>query len=241
MIHYHGSPVGGTRLMAEGFWMREHGLVSFAHPEEVAIIAEACQSFVLDNGAFSEWKRGKPMDVPGYIEFCREWGTRPNCDWCLIPDVIDGTEAENDSLLETWPADLRGVPVYHLHESLERAERLSHEWHTVAVGSSGEWPIPGTDGWWLRMADVMDAMCDHGIPRCRVHGLRMLDPAIFHRLPLASADSTNVAQNALRKAKKAGCSHLLGARIIAERIESHGSAPRWVRDKQVLIPFELTN
>lgn len=241
MIHYHGSPVGGTRQMAAEFWTGRHGLVSFAAPEEIEIIAEACQSFVLDNGAFSVWKRGLKLDVPGYIAWCREWGTLPNCDWCLIPDVIEGTEADNDELLAAWPSDLRGVPVYHMHESLERAERLSHEWPTVALGSSGEWPNPGTQGWWDRIDRVMSAVCDDGIPRCRLHGLRMLNPAIFHRLPLASADSTNAAQNGRAVANRNQASHLAGTTLVAGRVEAHGAAARWTPHNQILLFGELSN
>ena len=54
------------------------------------------------------------------------------------PDVIDGDEASNDELLLAWPKELRGVPVWHLHESLERLQRLASEWPTVAFGSSGQ-------------------------------------------------------------------------------------------------------
>jgi len=46
------------------------------------------------------------------------------------------------------------------------------------------------------MADAMDAICDaDGFPVCKLHGLRMLDPEIFSRLPLSSADSTNIGRN----------------------------------------------
>ena len=58
----------------------------------------------------------------------------------------------------------------------------------------------------------------------------MLDPAIFTKLPLASADSTNAAVNS-------GSLDRFGmylpptaaqrAAVIAERIESHNSAPVW--------------
>lgn len=42
----------------------------------------------------------------------------------------------------------------------------------------------------------MQVACDsEGLPVCKLHGLRMLSPAIFTRLPLASADSTNIARN----------------------------------------------
>jgi len=43
---------------------------------------------------------------------------------------------------------------------------------------------------------AMNVVCDReGRPICKLHGLRMLNPEVFSRLPLASADSTNIAQN----------------------------------------------
>ncbi|AOX26860.1 hypothetical protein C0053_19190 [Pseudomonas aeruginosa] len=46
------------------------------------------------------------------------------------------------------------------------------------------------------MSAAMDAICDdQGRPMCRLHGIRMLDPAIFQSLSLASADSTNTEVN----------------------------------------------
>lgn len=77
--------------------------------------------------------------------------------------MIDGDEVANDALLADWPKDLRGVPVWHLHESLERLQRLQRlavDWQTVAIGSSGQWAHPGTAAWWKRMGSAMDAICD---------------------------------------------------------------------------------
>ncbi len=73
-------------------------MISFAHPDQLPTIADVCQSFVLDNGAFSAWKSGKPLDIPGYIEWCWQWSRHPGFDWCLIPDVIDGTTEDNDRM-----------------------------------------------------------------------------------------------------------------------------------------------
>ena len=131
---------------------------------------------------------------------------------------------------------MRGVPVWHLHESLERLQRLASEWQTVAIGSSGQWSKPGTNPWWKRISAAMNAICDdRGRPVCRLHGLRMLDPAIFHQLPLSSADSTNAAVNG-------GSISRFGmyvpptagqrANVIADRIESHNSSPIWQREAQ---------
>ena len=162
-----------------------------------------------------------------------DWHRHPGFEWALIPDVIEGSEEENDRLLEAWPLHLPGVPVWHLHESLERLKRLAAQWSTVALGSSGQWATPGTAGWWRRLADAMDAICDeHGRPLCRLHGLRMLNPDIFTRLPLASADSTNAAVNCgsvSRFGMYTPPTAAQRAAVIAERIEAHNSAATWVR------------
>ena len=241
MIHYHGTPIGGTRDETARFLIGRHALVSFAHPDDMPIAAEACQSFVLDNGAFSVWKRGAKLDVVGYLAWVREWHRHPGFDWAIIPDVIEGTEEENDALLHAWPHDLPGCPVYHMHESLERAHHLANEWAVVAIGSSGEWPMPGTASWWKRMGKIMEAMTDElGRPLCKLHGLRMLDPEIFTRLPLASADSTNVAINNKGRSRfgiYVPPSTSQRSAVIAARIECHNSASIWQLPSQE--EFEL--
>lgn len=197
MIHYHGTPCGATREDVARFLNRRHAFISFMRPEDIGTAAEVCQSFALDNGAFTKWKEWAPItDWNPYYEFVDLWGRHPSADWAVIPDVIDGTEQDNDDLIAEWPFGPLGVPVWHFHESLGRLGALAGAWPRVALGSSGKWPTPGTRGWWHRVAEAMAAICDDsGRPRCKLHGLRMLDPAIFHRLPLASADSTNAVRN----------------------------------------------
>lgn len=237
MIHYHGTPIGGTRQDAARFLAGRHALVPFPRQDDVAIVAEVCQSFCFDNGAFSVWKKGGTLDIEGYLRWVDDWRRHPGFDWALIPDVIDGDEADNDRLLEQWPEHLPGVPVWHLHESIERLVRLASSWKTVAFGSSGQWRSPGTAAWWKRMAAAMDAICnDQGRPMCRLHGLRMLDPAIFTRLPFASADSTNAAVNGgsiSRFGMYAPPTAGQRASVIADRIEAHTSAPIWQRENQI--------
>lgn len=235
MIHYHGTPIGGTRQDAARFLIGRHALVPFPRQDDMGPVAECAQSFVFDNGAFSVWKRDERLDVEGFTRWVLDWHRHPGFDWALIPDVIEGSEADNDALLRDWPQQLRpvGVPVWHMHEGFGRLERLCREWSTVALGSSGQWASPGTAAWWQRMSLAMAVACDaEGRPRARLHGLRMLDPAIFGRLPLASADSTNAAVNC-------GSLDRFGmylpptaaqrAAVIADRIEAINSAPCWVR------------
>jgi hypothetical protein len=91
MIHYHGTPIGGPRKDAARFLAGRHALVPFSYPDDIGIVAEVCQSFCLDNGAFTVWKQGGKLDVDGYIRWVAEWHRHPGFDFALIPDVIDGT------------------------------------------------------------------------------------------------------------------------------------------------------
>lgn len=230
---YHGTPIGGPRQDAARFLAGRCALVPFPRRDDMGAVAEFAQSFVFDNGAFTAWKKGGELDVNGYVAWCDEYHRHPGFDWALIPDVIDGDEAQNDALIKEWPRHIRGVPVWHMHESIARLRRLCDEWPTVALGSSGQWATPGTSSWWSRMSEAMNDVCDKdGRPAARLHGLRMLDPAIFTKLPLTSADSTNAAVNngALdRFGMYTPATASQRAAVIADRVEMQNAAQRWER------------
>jgi hypothetical protein len=233
MIHYHGTPIGGTRQDVARFLVGRHALVPHPRQDDLGAVAEFCQSFVFDNGAWSVHSRGEQLDIEGFTRWVENWHRHPGFDWALIPDVIGGSEADNDALLRDWPKHLRavGVPVWHLHEPVERLARLCREWRTVALGSSGQWKTPGTAPWWHRMAEAMAAVCDeHGRPPARLHGLRMLDPDIFKKLPLSSADSTNAGVNSGSLSRFGIYQPPTAAQraaVIADRIERFNSAATW--------------
>lgn len=197
MIHYHGLPITPATA-AEVACRAGHAFVSFAHPGQLGLAVSACQSFGVDNGAFSAWRKGEPVtDWSAFYAFAAACKRQPACDFVVIPDVIDGGEPDNDFLLTEWPLPKWfGAPVWHLHESFDRLDRLAHEWPRVCFGSSGDYAQIGTERWWRRMGQAMRIVCDDaGQPCCRLHGLRMLDPAVFSRFPFASADSTNIGRN----------------------------------------------
>jgi hypothetical protein len=234
MIHYHGGPVTPTSA-AITLWTARHACVSYAYPDQLAIAASVCQSFILDNGAFTAWTQGRVFDFDGYVAMVKEWQHHPSLDWCLIPDVIDGTETDNEAMIAAWhQAGIpNGVPVWHLHESLDWLSHLADRYPRIALGSSGAFATIGTSAWWQRMEQAMRVVCDdHGRPRCKLHGLRMLDPQVFGRIPLASADSTNVARNVGIDKKWRGTYAPMSADtralVIAERIERSAAADCWV-------------
>lgn len=237
MIHYHGGPIT-PQSVAIDIWTARHACISFAHPEQLPIAAEVCQSFILDNGAYSHWRAGLgEINVDDYAAWVREWCQHPGFDWCLIPDVIDGTEDDNERMLGSWLQTglwKYGVPVWHMHESLGRLARYVNAFSRVALGSSGEYAEIGDDKWWHRMHEAMEVACDeNGRPKAKLHGLRMLSPTVFSHVPLASADSTNVAINIGLDSRWTGSyqpvTKSARALILAERIERHVSSCRWNR------------
>lgn len=195
MIHYHGTPLSGTRADVANFVAGRHVLIPYLRKDDLSAAAEFASSFVFDNSAYSSWKRGVDLDFEGYTRWCHNWRRHPGLEWCLIPDTITGTEEENDYLIKQWPRDIPGVPVYHLSESVERLKRLCRVWPIVALGSSGAFKTPGTQIWHERMRLLFTAICDEfGRPRTKIHGLRMMDFRIVAKYPFRSADSTTVAQ-----------------------------------------------
>lgn len=236
MIHYHGTPVGGSRSDVVRFLRARHALIPFARPDDLGAALEVCQSVVLDNSAFSLWRAGGgDVNVSAYHAWVHSLAGHPSLDWCLIPDKIDGTEQDNIELVTLWlrmGCRVLSVPVWHLHESLGWLDYLVSNFQVVALGSSGQWATPGTQAWWQRMAEAMATACDgEGRPRAKLHGLRMLDPEVFTRLPLASADSTNAAVNCgsiSRFGSYVPPTAAQRAEVIAERIEAHNSAPLWL-------------
>lgn len=233
MIHYHGLPItpetAAVKAVEAG-----HAFVSFRTPHQLGMAAAVCQSFAVDNGAFSAWREGKAVaDWRPFYDWAAQCKLIPACDFAVIPDVIDGDEEANDALLSEWPLPVWfGAPVWHMHESLGRLERLAAKYPRVCIGSSGEYATVGTAQWWGQMARAMRVVCDdEGRPLCRLHGLRMLNPEVFSRLPLSSADSTNIGQNIGKDQNWRGTymppTKEARAAVMRSRIESNNSPARW--------------
>lgn len=235
MIRYHGGPCTPIEAALE-LWSGRHALISFAYPQQIDLVAKHAHSFVMDNGAFSAWLGGTETNWDEYAKWVAEYARHPGFDNALIPDVIDGTEAQNDELIAWWSSlDLPtpGVPVWHMHESIERIGILIANGHrTLAIGSSGEFAQPGTQRWWGRMALAMEKACDaNGRPLCRLWGLRQMDPTIFSHVPYSFVDSASIARNSgIDKGRPAAYRKLSpkqAALMMAFDADRHKSASRW--------------
>lgn len=245
MIHYHGGPIT-PETCARRAWNGRHAFVSWKNPEQIELAAAITQSFALDNGAFSIWRAtGEPLASWGpYYEWTERWLRHPACDWAVIPDVIGGTEEANDALIAEWPHGHRGVPVWHLNESIERLERLAADgWPRVALGSAAEYDVKSPRKCIARLAVALPPISDEdGTPLVKLHGLRMLNPEVTTRVPLSSADSTNVARNIGLDVRWTGgytpATKETRVDVLVERIESH-QTPATFAPQVVQPPLDL--
>lgn len=202
MIHYHGTPIT-PRAQLERMAGR-HFCVSFAAQQDLSACLRIGQSVMLDNGAFSCKTRGTEFDLHGFYDWIEPILAHPH--WAVVPDVIDGTVEQQREMVSTWPYRREfGIPVWHLGLPLDYLIELCDEWGRVCLGSAGAYWQIGTPAWCGRMDEVFNALANaFGAQLPWVHGLRMLGQSAGP-WPLASADSTNVAQNFKRDTGCAEC------------------------------------
>jgi len=191
MIHYHGGPI--TPLTALYSLAGKCFCVSHAHPEQVAKMHQIGQSVMLDNGAFSAWKVGRPTDWPVYYQWVDQWLDYPTT-WAVIPDVIDAGSQEQDALIREWPHGHKGAPVWHMDEPISRALRLADEWPRVCFGSTAEYAVVLSDAWVARMDHAFNELAKRHRRTPTIHMLRGMQLST-REWPFASVDSTDVARN----------------------------------------------
>jgi len=244
--HIHGMGCGpnlDTLRFSEGRYV----LVPYKTKGIASIVADSCRGMFLDNSAFTYWSKGGELPFDDVVSWYEDWAGHPRLDAVFIPDVIDGDEKVNDDMIRRFMNSVStrisrvSVPVWHLHETLNRLERLTNEWSMVALGSSGEYKTPGSSLWRRRMESVMSVACDGaGRPKTRLHGLRMLAPKVVSDYPFYSADSTNASVNSgavKRFGMYPAASRFVRAQAIADRIERAVSPGCWDGEVQAEFNF----
>ena len=214
MIKYYGTPLTPNKIFDEVFESGRNCLIPFPNPQNLKRAIGMCEKIIIDNGAFTFWRKGGKIEWNYYYLFISQ--NLADIEFYFIPDVIDGTEEENDNLIEDYfsRGGTKGVPIWHINESLERLSRLIDNFDYIALGSAGNFTQLGTHKWHKRMNEAMKIICDEdGYPKVKIHMLRCLDPKIFTRYPFHSGDSTSLAQNHSRD----------GWRQITSRIEKYNS------------------
>lgn len=222
MIHYHGTPITPVAALYE---LRGRCFcVSHQAPQDVARCHHIGQSVMLDNGAFSKWKRGSETDWPAFYAWAEPWLSFPTT-WAVIPDVIDGGSQMQDALIREWPFGRKGAPVWHMDEPLDRLLKLTDEWPRVCIGSTAEYAVVLSLPWERRMDE-----CWNGIAKARrflpsIHMLRGMQCS-GRRWPFASADSTDIGQNHNRPQNT--------SRTMADRWDSLQTPGSWTQRAEQL-------
>lgn len=210
--HIHGGPMWGKVDIGEGntmtclqvLYRNSRAMVSFARPEQLKTILKTVGSrVVLDNGAFSVWNKAKKQE--SIVDWANYWTSYylfvmtyiSLIDWFIVPDVIEGTEEENNNLINSIPSSLKykAVPVWHSNESIDKLIRLCKEFKIVAVGCCGDSGVIRSKAWKSKMDEAFcEIYIKHQLP-VKIHGLRMLDGRVMVQYPFDSCDSTNVSRN----------------------------------------------
>jgi len=227
MLKYYGTPLTPLKTFNE-VMLGRRCLIPYPRPQDLKRALKICEGIIIDNGAFTIWRQNGLLEK-GYFEWDDYYDflvdIKNDIDFFFIPDVIDGTELENDRLIQEYQYinyhdrdEMKGVPIWHINESMERLDRLMGDFDFIAIGSAGEFAQLGTPQWEQRMDEAMRVLCDkEGYPKVKIHMLRCLDPKIFTRFPFYSGDSTALAQNHKRD----------GWRQIVDRIEKYDSPEKY--------------
>lgn len=226
-LHYHGTPITPRKTLYE--LAGRCFCVRYGEHRDVEVCHQIGQSVMLDNGAYSFWKQGKRVDWLGYKLWAMKW-LDFHTTWAVIPDVIDCSETENDALIDSWGVRRQSAPVWHIHESFGRLERLISRFDRVCFGSSGEFAQIGSTKWNNRMNEAFNRICKgSGRPPAWIHMLRGMSLS-GSDYPFASVDSTDIARNHEQEPGR--------ARAMADRWDAAQCPGRWTR-KPILQPLEI--
>jgi hypothetical protein len=215
LIHYHGTPITPKVKLMD--MQGRHFCVSFADPRDLETCLKIGQSLMMDNGAFTAYTKGKPMDKLGFYAWCEEYLCHPN--WAVIPDVIGGSVEEQREYMSDWPFPKElSAPVWHLNLPLEWLQELADTYGRVCLGSSGEFWQIGTRKWEQKMDQAFEMLTKTRRHLPWIHGMRMLGQS-NGRWPLASADSSNIARHHAELK--------ISPDVMAQRIDSIQPERKW--------------
>lgn len=199
-VYYVGPPGSSLDVFAEQ--MRgKRVLYSYATCRSVPV-PETVAGYCLDSGAFTAWKKNTTINIDKLIEWYERFDT---ADFKLTLDVIGGSEQaqkENLRILERNGQDV--VPVFHgPHlESWNWFDELCERYPLVAIASVLPNNASPQVTWWLQQ--IFNRVCDRktGLPKVRLHGLRM--PIRMSEFPFDSVDGSTWITAAKNRRMPAG-------------------------------------
>jgi len=221
----HGTPITPKRHLEQ--LRGESFCVSYAYPEQLhdaGPLVPASGILLLDNGAFTTWKQGRPFDEAGFWSWANAAQEIYPEAVAVIPDQIEGTEADNLMMaarairggLAKYPE--RCMFVWHTNDSMAQLKKAAALFNFIAIGSCAEHDIqqqfPAFVARCRKASAMVDAVELATGRRPWIHVMRGLGK--FHKFPrFDSADSSNIARNHCRTKH-----HPNHVRVMADRIKS---------------------
>jgi hypothetical protein len=141
-VIYHGTPITPNAAF-EAVMPNRAACISFYRPDQVELAERLCPDIMYDNGAFSFWQAalrgGKEWAEDRNWSDYYEW-LEPRLiegRWAVIPDSPGAPSQINDGLLNDWPFDQWGAPLWHMDGSIDRLARLCDRFERVCFGWVG--------------------------------------------------------------------------------------------------------
>lgn len=173
-------------------------LISFAYVgsswlprRDVPELAAAASEVLIDSGAFTAWRSGKPIELGRYVDWLST--EAPAASGAFVLDVIGDAEASARNharmreLLPPWRDRL--VPVWHEGDPLEHLDEYVARASIVGLGR-----IEGRRSE-LKTLDFYDLAFNRH-PNARFHALGNASPSTLEPYPFTSFDSTTWQRDA---------------------------------------------
>lgn len=172
-------------------------LVSFAESSECRLVSQNwnVKGWLLDSGAFANWRRNKTISLEKYIAFIKE--NQQYLDGCIALDVIPGEPGRAPTTSEAALAyqqtlqniadmeseGIRPIPVYHEGEPVSILDYyVNAGYPLIALGATASRGRPNLSLW---LKSVFDRH-----PKQNFHGLAMTQQKVMTSFPFHSVDST---------------------------------------------------
>lgn len=139
----------------------------------------------LDSGAFSAHTVGAKIDVLEFAEFAKmALATDPTLMEVFSLDVIGDWRASEKNTEKLWAAGVPVIPTYHVGEPESVLQNMAKSYPKIALG--------GAVGLRRKAKLEWGQQCLARVWPKPVHGLGFGGQSYLHKLPLSSADSTNL-------------------------------------------------
>jgi hypothetical protein len=198
---YLSAPQTDWRPELEG----RHLLVTYAEAGQMRLLDAGwdCPGWLVDSGAFTTWRLGRPVALAAYIDALLRLEERAAngaiaLDGYIALDAIPGapgrmptleeamraTETSMANLATMQAAGLNPIPIFHEGEPLEVLDMLvGQRHHVIALGATASRGQARVLDWLLPIFETY--------PNQRFHGLGMTQAKLLASLPFDSVDSTS--------------------------------------------------